>query len=129
MKSCDSDDESPDTGPPAPGGPPRGPGSTADACETRTTSTETLERSTTNIRPRNETRRALRCEILTFPSTKQRTSAWRPRLAIGLLHQLQCGGDPVDCSLGDQTPREMRDHSEHMEEQLAGSRVGVDPYP
>ena len=37
------------------------------------------------------------------------------------------GGDPVSCSLGDQTPLEMRDRSEHVEDQLAGGRVGVDP--
>ena len=36
------------------------------------------------------------------------------------------GGDSVFCSFGDQPPLEMRDRPEHMEDQLAGGRGGVD---
>lgn len=49
-------------------------------------------------------------------------------MAPGALAASPSGGDPIPCSLGDQTPLEMRDRSEHVEDQLAGSRVGVDPF-
>jgi hypothetical protein len=53
---------------------------------------------------------------------------WIERVAPGPLAAGPSGGDPVPCSLGDQTPLEMRDRSEHVEDQLAGGRVGVDPF-
>src|SRR5690242_14750548 len=38
------------------------------------------------------------------------------------------GSDAVLGPLGDQTPLEMRDRSEHVKDELAGGRVGVDPF-
>ena len=38
------------------------------------------------------------------------------------------GGDPVLGPLGDQTPLEMGDRPEHVEDKLTGGRLGVDPF-
>jgi hypothetical protein len=49
-------------------------------------------------------------------------------LTAGTLAAGPRGGDPVFCPLGNQTPLEMRDGPEYMKDQLAGGRVGVDPF-